>query len=157
MNNESTHHGSCFCGDVKFTLTGQPEAMAYCHCESCRQWSASPVSAFTLWKPSTIKITEGLDKLAGFDKNPISGDDTIVSNRVWCKTCGGHLYTDHPTMGLFDIPAAVIKKLKFKPMFHVHYQESVLHMVDNLPKFKDLPKEAGGTGIDLNEKITQTA
>jgi len=151
MNNENLHQGSCFCGDVKFTVTGQPEAMAYCHCESCRQWSAGPASAFTLWKPATLKITEGLDNMAGFDKNPLSGDTTVVSNRVWCKTCGGHLYTDHPTMGLIDIPAAVIREFTFTPAFHVHYQESALKIKDGLPKFKDLPTEAGGTGQTIAE------
>lgn len=151
MSKESKYQGSCFCGDVKFILTGQPEAMAYCHCESCRKWSASPVSGFTLWQPNTMEITRGLDNVVGFDKNPISGDETVVSNRVWCKTCGGHLYTDHPTMGLIDIPAAVINGLTFTPAFHVHYQESVLPMKDGLTKFKDLPKEAGGSGIELDE------
>lgn len=76
---------------------------------------------------------------------------SVVSNRVWCKTCGGHVYTDHPTMGLIDVPAAVIKKLEFNPAFHVHYQESVQTMKDGLPKFKDLPKEAGGSGAELPE------
>ncbi len=151
MSKENKYQGSCFCGDVKFTATGQPEVMAYCHCESCRKWSASPVSAFTLWKPAAVEITQGLDKVAGFDKNPISGDEALVSNRVWCKTCGGHLYTDHPTMGLIDVPAAVINGLTFTPAFHVHYQESVFPMKDGLTKFKDLPKEAGGSGIELDE------
>lgn len=151
MSKENKYQGSCFCGDVKFTATGQPEVMAYCHCESCRKWSASPVSAFTLWKPAAVEITQGLDKVAGFDKNPISGDEALVSNRVWCKTCGGHLYTDHPTMGLIDVPAAVINGLKFTPAFHVHYQESVFPIKDGLTKFKDLPKEAGGSGIELDE------
>ena len=151
MNKEMQHQGSCFCGDVKFRVTGNPEAMAYCHCDSCRNWSAGPISAFTLWKPSTLKITQGLDNIAGFDKNPISKDETIVSNRVWCKTCGGHLYTDHPTMGLIDVPAVIIKDFTFTPAFHVHYQESVHKMNDGLPKFKDLPKEAGGSGVELSE------
>lgn len=151
MSNETQHQGSCFCGEVKFTVTGQPEAMAYCHCDSCRNWSAGPISEFTLWKPSTLKITQGLDNIAGFDKNPISKDETVVSNRVWCKTCGGHLYTDHPTMGLIDVPAVIIEDFKFKPAFHVHYQESVHKMSDGLPKFKDLPKEAGGSGVELSE------
>ena len=151
MSENTQHEGSCFCGDVKFTVTGNPEAMAYCHCDSCRNWSAGPVSAFTLWKPTTLEITQGLDNIAGFDKNPISGDTNVVSNRVWCKSCGGHLYTDHPTMGLIDVPAVIIKNFNFKPGFHVHYQESVLPMKDGLPKFKDLPKEAGGSGEELPE------
>ena len=149
MNKETKYQGSCFCGDVKFNVTGEPEAMAYCHCKSCRKWSAGPISAFTLWKPETLKITQGLDNIAGFDKNPISGDKAVVSNRVWCKNCGGHLYTDHPAMGLIDVPAVIIKDLAFNPTFHVHYQETVHPMKDGLPKFKDLPKEAGGTGVEL--------
>ena len=151
MDKEKRYQGSCFCGDVKFTLTGAPEVMAYCHCESCRQWSAGPVSAFTLWKPERIKIDQGLDNVTGFDKNPLNEDKTVVSNRVWCKTCGGHLYTDHPTMGLIDVPVAVIKGLEFTPAFHVHYQETVHPLKDGLPKFRDLPKEAGGSGIELPE------
>ena len=46
-----TYRGACFCGAVQLTVTGEPAAMGYCHCESCRQWSAGPVNAFTLWKP----------------------------------------------------------------------------------------------------------
>ena len=151
MNTETKHEASCFCGDVKFTVTGKPEVMAYCHCDSCRQWSAAPVSAFTLWKPAALEITQGLDNIAGFDRNPISGDDSVVSNRVWCKTCGGHLYTDHPTIGLIDVPVAIINKLDFDPAFHVHYQESVHAIRDGLPKFRDLPQEAGGSGVELPE------
>ena len=151
MTKQSQHEGSCFCGDVKFTVSGEPEAMAYCHCDSCRNWSAGPVSAFTLWKPTTLKITQGIGNVAGFDKNPLSKEDAVVSNRVWCKTCGGHLYTDHPTMGLIDVPAAIIKKFNFTPDFHVHYQETAHRMPDGLPKFKDLPSAAGGSGEELPE------
>lgn len=151
MKQATEYQASCFCGQVKFTVTGNPEVMAYCHCESCRQWSAGPISAFTLWQPASLKITQGLDNIAGFDRNPISADNTVVSNRVWCKTCGGHLYTDHPTMGLIDVPAAIIKDLAFDPAFHVHYQETVHPAQDGLKKFKDLPKEAGGSGIELAE------
>ena len=39
-----TYEGSCFCGAVHFTVTGEPAAMGYCHCESCRTWSAGPVN-----------------------------------------------------------------------------------------------------------------
>ena len=151
MNEKSKHKGSCFCGDVEFSLSGEPEAMAYCHCNSCRHWSAGPVSAFTLWKPETINITKGENNIAGFDKNPGSNDESIKSIRKWCKTCGGHIYTEHPAMGLIDVPSAVIENFTFKPAFHVHYQETVQAMKDGLPKFKDLPAEAGGSGETLAE------
>ena len=135
----ASHKGTCFCGAVAFELTGEPAAMGYCHCESCRHWSAGPINAFTLWPPDSLRITKGESNIGVYHK-------TDRSLRKWCKTCGGHLFTDHPQWKLVDVYAAVIPTLKFKPALHVHYQETVLPVKDALPKQKDIPKEMGGSG-----------
>ena len=57
MSTTSSYSGSCFCGAVRFTVSGDPAAMGYCHCTSCRHWSASPVNAFVLWKSDAVKVT----------------------------------------------------------------------------------------------------
>src|SRR4026207_2238897 len=88
-----TYEGSCFCGAVQFTVTGEPAAMGYCHCESCRTWSAGPGNAFSLWQPESVKVTKGADKIGMFAKTP-------KSERKWCKQCGGHLFTGHPHWSL---------------------------------------------------------
>ncbi|MGE0822636.1 MAG: GFA family protein [Candidatus Binatia bacterium] len=139
MSEAKTYNGSCFCGAVKFSVTGEPAAMGYCHCESCRHWSAGPVNAFSLWQPSALKITQGEDNIGTYSKTP-------NSFRKWCKTCGGHIFTDHPPMGLVDVYAAVIPDLPFKPALHVFYGESVLPIKDGVVKQKDVPKEMGGSG-----------
>ncbi len=141
---DATHHSACFCGAVQFEVTGEPQAMGYCHCQSCRHWSAGPVNAFTLWKPQSLRITRGAEHVGTYNKSP-------VSLRKWCTRCGGHLFTDHPTMGLIDVYAAVLPKLRFAPALHVHYQESVLPIRDGLPKMKDMPSEMGGSGTLLPE------
>lgn len=151
MNQITQHTGQCFCGKVQFTLSGEPEAMAYCHCDSCRQWSAGPVNAFTLWKPENFKISRGKENISEFSENPDSNDKNVNSNRKWCKNCGGHVFIDHPGMGVIDVPTAVISDFIFQPGFHVHYQETKHCMHDGLPKFKDLPYEAGGSGEILEE------
>ena len=46
---------------------------------------------------------------------------------------------------------AVIPDLDFKPALHVHYQETVMPIKDGLPKMKDLPAEADGSGETLPE------
>jgi hypothetical protein len=140
----ATYEGRCFCGAVTFTITGEPVGMGYCHCSSCRSWSASPVNAFTLWKPDALKVTRGADRIASFHKTP-------ASERKWCSTCGGHLYTEHPGMGLTDVYAASIPGLPFRPGVHVNYQETQLRMTDGLPKLKDFPKELGGSGLTVPE------
>jgi hypothetical protein len=138
------HEGGCFCGEVQIQVTGGPEAMGYCHCESCRSWSAGPVNAFTLWKPEHVKVTKGRALLGHFMKF-----DT--SNRKFCTRCGGHVMTEHPTLGLIDVYAATIPTLAFKPAVHVNYAETVLPIRDGLPKLKDFPAEMGGSGVALAE------
>ena len=137
-----TWQGACFCGAVKFTVSGEPAAMGYCHCESCRRWSAGPVNAFTLWKPESLKVQEGEELVASYSKTP-------RSIRKWCKACGGHLFTDHPAWGLVDVYAAVIPEFPHRAGVHVHYQETKLPIRDGVPKMKDLPKEMGGSGASL--------
>lgn len=144
MSNQPTYSGHCFCGAVQLAVTGEPAAMGYCHCESCRQWSAGPVNAFILWKPEAVHITRGADNLGTYHKTP-------QSYRKWCKTCGGHVLTEHPTFGLTDVFAAVIPDFPFQPAVHVNYQEAVLHIHDGLPKLKDFPAEMGGSGETLAE------
>ncbi len=139
-----THKGKCFCGSVEFTATGEPVAMGYCHCSSCREWSAAPLNAFTLWARDSVKITKGADGIGVYHR-------TDRSHRKWCKNCGGHLFTDHPGENLIDVYAAVIPSLRFKPALHANYQETVLPMKDGLPKQRDLPKEMGGSGELLPE------
>ena len=140
----TSYRGSCFCGAVEVETTGAPAAMGYCHCRSCRSWAAAPVNAFTLWPPETVRVTRGAEHVGHFSKTP-------NSDRQYCTKCGGHLFTDHPPMGLVDVYAATIPTYRHEPKVHVNYGETVLRMKDGLPKMKDLPKEMGGSGATVPE------
>jgi hypothetical protein len=144
MSNESEHKGHCFCGAVELRVVGQPVAMGFCHCTSCREWSAGPVNAFTLWPPTAVTITHGAELVASFQKS----ENSI---RKWCKKCGGHLLTEHPRFELTDVYAAVIPNLPFQPGVHVNYADTVLRMHDGLPKLEGFPKELGGSGTPIPE------
>jgi hypothetical protein len=133
------HKGACFCGAVQIEVTGEPAGMGYCHCQSCRSWSAGPVNAFSLWKPDSVRVVSGGEHVAKFQK-------TAMSERQYCAKCGGHLMTNHPPLGLVDVYAATLPTLQFKPGVHVNYAETVLRMRDGLPKLKDFPSELGGSG-----------
>ena len=136
---ETTYKVSCFCGSVEFVATGAPAKMGYCHCEDCASWSASPINAFTLWPPESVKVVRGEEHVGTFNK-------TENSYRKFCNKCGGHLMADHPGMGLVDIYAAVLLDFPFEPMLHVNYKNKTVSVKDGLPKFKDLPEPLGGSG-----------
>jgi hypothetical protein len=140
----ATYQGECFCGAVQVKVSGEPEAMGYCHCRSCRSWSGGPVNAFTLWKPGAVQITAGAEHLGMYQK-------TAVSQRQYCKKCGGHLMANHPPLNLVDVFAATLPTLNFSPEVHINYAETVLPMKDGLPKLKDFPAEFGGSGEEIPE------
>jgi hypothetical protein len=144
MTDQNEFEGTCFCGDVKIRVAGSPQAMGFCHCDSCRRWSAAPVNAFTLWRPGAVTVKQDAEGLASYAK-------TERSIRKWCKRCGGHVLTEHPSLDLIDVYAATIPGLPFRPALHVHYAEAVLRVRDGLPKQQDLPKELGGSGVLLPE------
>jgi hypothetical protein len=139
-----TYKGECFCGAIQLEVSGEPEAMGYCHCRSCRSWSGGPLNAFSLWKPDAVHVTKGAEYLGTYQKTP-------VSLRQYCTKCGGHLLTNHPPLGLVDVFSATLPALKFTPGVHVNYSETVLPMRDGLTKFRDFPKEFGGSGEVMQE------
>jgi hypothetical protein len=139
-----SYEGKCFCGAVQIVVSGEAAGAGYCHCSSCRSWSAGPVNAFTLWKTDQVKVVKGADQVGEFHKSE-------NSLRQWCKKCGGHVMTAHPQWGLIDVYAATIPSFPFKAGVHVNYQETVLRMKDGLPKMKGFPKELGGSGETLPE------
>src|SRR4051794_38165641 len=98
--------GQCFCGAVEIEVSGAPEAMGYCHCNSCRSWSAAPVNAFTLFKPENVKVTRGAECVGHFSKTRM-GDRQSGTKR------GGRLLTARPPLGLVDVYAATLPGLKF--------------------------------------------
>jgi hypothetical protein len=89
-------------------------------------------------------VRKGADQLGVYKK-------TEASHRQFCRQCGGRVMVGHPAIGLIDVGSVVLPDLAFQPTLHVHYGEKVLAMRDGLPKFKDFPKEFGGSGDTLAE------
>jgi hypothetical protein len=144
MANGLTYVGQCFCGSVQFTITGNPAAMGYCHCRSCREWSGAPLSGWILYPRDSLKFTNGSDNVGSYHR-------TDRNIRKWCTICGGHVLVDLPQWNLIEVFAGSIPTLRFEPTLHIHYGETVLRIKDGLPKQKDLPKEFGGLGELLQD------
>lgn len=140
----ASYSGACFCGSIEIVASGEPMQMGYCHCESCRIYSGSPVATFALWRADDVSVRKGADLLGHFNK-------TGMSDRQFCSRCGGHLLTGHPELGLTDIRPAVLRDFVFKPQLHLNYAETVMPMHDGLTKLRDFPTEAGGSGETIPE------
>jgi hypothetical protein len=141
---DAVHKGGCFCGAVEIEARGAPVEMGFCHCRSCRHYSGAPLVAFTLWRDADIRVAKGAEHVGRINK-------TGQSDRRFCLRCGGHIMTGHPGFGFTDVYAAVLPSVAFAPTLHLNYVERVLAIRDGLPKLKDFPAHAGGSGETVPE------
>ena len=141
---DASYTSGCFCGAVQVEIAGEPAVQALCHCASCRGWLSAPIHAAALWPTPSVNVVKGADKLAVYKK-------TEASHRQFCTACGSAVLVRHPTLGMTDVPAGTVAGLAYAPTLHVNYGEKVMPIRDGLPKFKDFPKEFGGSGETLPE------
>lgn len=150
----SNYSGECYCGTIKFYCDGDPFFTQYCHCNKCREVAAlskrdSDKSGYAWtagYLTSAFHITSGSHSL----------DEVIKNNAklLLCKSCHGLIYgisldpNKQAGIGInvnnFTFANAVPDT--FKPVRHIWYVDRIIDFNDNLPKFKDAPKEQFGSG-----------
>jgi hypothetical protein len=140
----SIKSASCFCGAVNVEVEGDPRVQGYCHCTSCRRWTAQPFLAYALWPSSMVRIAKGEASLGQAARN-----ENLTHH--FCKACGGSVMAVSSAAGFTDVFPMIIKDFEFQPASHVNYAERVIDMRDGLPKFRDMPATAGGSGEMVDE------
>jgi hypothetical protein len=86
--------GGCLCGAVRFEVTEPLGSAGYCHCTRCQRRTGSAASVSARVVPGSLRIVSGEELLASFD--PADG-----FKKVFCSSCGGALWAQHPTDSLF--------------------------------------------------------
>ena len=134
-----TRQAACSCGAVRIEVQGAPVSEGFCHCASCRAFTAQPVTAYALWPRERVAIVAGADRLGASPRNG------ATTNR-FCTLCGGNLMIELRGGAMFDVFPMIVAGHEFRPAAHINYAERVLDMPDGLPKFRDMPERAGGSG-----------
>ena len=127
---KNTVEGGCFCGAVRYRVSGKPENTMVCHCQTCRRVAGSPVVAWLTFTKANFRITKG--EPAQFRSSP-------PVRRTFCGQCGtpiSYERDDAPdtidvTTCSLDTPAA------FPPTHHSWLSHDVawVKVGDGLPTF----------------------
>jgi len=95
-----TRTGQCFCGAVKYVVTGEPLNVRACHCQDCQRLTGSAFFVRAAFPKKSVTITGSLAEFP-------SSDDVI---RKFCPRCGSQIFAErrsHPdvitiALGSFD-------------------------------------------------------
>ena len=96
---EQSLGGSCLCGAVRYTATGEARRFYHCHCSRCRKASGTG-HASNLFLQGTLSWDSGEEQVQTF-KLPEAERFT----NTFCKTCGGRLPRFIEAAGMVFIPA----------------------------------------------------
>lgn len=129
---DAQHAGSCLCGAVRFTARGVPQWVVYCHCESCRRHTASPVACFVNYPLAQVEFA---GERARYASSP-------GVTRSHCAACGTPIaYETARRPGEIDLYLnAFLQPECFEPQAHVFVGERI-------PWFDtrdELPRRDGG-------------
>lgn len=124
-----TRTGHCLCGAVRFAYDGPENWRGFCHCDSCRRATASPVTAF-------MGVPNGHWRWTGVEPAVFASSPGVT--RRFCAACGAQVSyesTDQP--GEIHFYAALLDDPEdFAPDAHFHYDEHLpwLTITDALKK-----------------------
>ena len=120
--------GHCYCGAVRFEVSGASDWIGHCHCESCRRASGSVMTTFAGFGSAQVEFT---------GEAPRRFETADGVSRSFCGRCGSPVAYEnaakpdeiHLQLGLFDDLEPMV------PRHHSFIEEKPtwLHADEHLP------------------------
>ena len=130
--------GSCLCGSVKYTCSGEVAMAGNCHCLDCKKASVSGYAPTLFVPESSLKITGEVK----YYESTGSSSGTKVK-RGFCPNCGSQIFGKPGALpGMLAIRAGSLEELsQYKPQIDIFTSRSPAWdcMDPNLPKFAEMP------------------
>lgn len=158
MGDGETFVGGCFCGAVRFSVSGPVVVTQTCHCSICRQLHGTSFGvAAACFGADKFEVTAGEDHLGEF-MSPRN------FSRMFCRDCGTRVFMKFDKADM-EIPLVVVYPTlldqvkaggaplpeELSPRQHVFYADRLYDINDGKAKIADAPKEFGGSGRLLND------
>lgn len=87
MTERTPHTGQCLCGQVRFTIDGEPQGARMCWCRDCQRIASGSATVNVLFPEEAVRY-EG--DVATFEMIADSGNRV---ERGFCPSCGAQMYS----------------------------------------------------------------
>ena len=111
--------GGCLCGNVRYTVRGEPVRVGLCHCETCQKNTGSPFLAFAVFPSDAVSMSGSLES----HRAP-------VIDRRFCTGCGTLICLEQEGSGEVDL---TLGTFDFPPPYSPEYELWVVNRASWLP------------------------
>lgn len=127
--------GGCQCGAVRYSVEGEPQHVALCHCNDCRKSAGAPMVSWAAFAEDEFTLEQG--ELTTYNS---SGS----AMRSFCPKCGtGIAYRNEEFLpGIVDIQSATLDDPDALPAgAHIQVAERIgwMEAAHELPEFQRYP------------------
>ena len=127
--------GSCLCGQLRYTVSGELAPVFNCHCQFCRRVHGA---AFT----TVGFVSAGRFSWHASSAKPSRYETRAGNHRYFCTHCSTPIYNHAPSIGLACIVVASLEEgVQPAPWAHVNTESKSLtfQISDGLPSFPSWP------------------
>ena len=127
--------GSCLCGDIKFTISGDLRSARYCYCSHCTKFAGTSPATWAMTKSENLNISSSEVSISKYN----SGKGL----RCFCANCGSPVWfesLDYPE--IVAIPLGVLDDGNIPaPEMHIWTRSKPgwCAIQDNLPQHDTRP------------------
>ncbi|HVK56555.1 MAG TPA: GFA family protein [Burkholderiales bacterium] len=124
--------GGCFCGRIRYEVTGTPFHETNCHCSICRRTTGAPFVTWFSVSRSQFRILSG---------EPTRFRSTMKATRSFCAQCGAQLTFEHEDfMEEIDVTTCSLDDPNaLPPKDHTYTSSKVswIEVADQLPEYEE--------------------
>lgn len=133
----SVMEGGCFCGAVRFKVSGPLVGVGVCHCSDCQKAGGGAPNYVALAPRAVFEATKG-EPRRYTSKGDSGGDVT----RVFCGNCGSPLWSEPAAMPMVAVKlGAFDDAADLSPQIHLYTASAppwhLMH--EGLPQFEKTP------------------
>ena len=113
--------GGCYCGSVRYAISGEPLTVYACHCTDCQKASGSAFTIGVILSSQQFRLTSGSIEVDSFQ---VSGNDLL---RNYCANCGSTVWHASPKHeGYISLKGGTLdNKSNLSPVAHLWFRSAL--------------------------------
>lgn len=136
---EIVREGGCQCGQLRYSITGEPIAVVACHCGHCQKQSGSAFGMTMVIKKSAFKWLAGQPR-----KIELTADSGNKKKGEFCGNCGSRIRNENAMLpDSYNLkPGTLDDTSWFEPIAHVWVgtKQPWSNIPEGMPTFEGNPE-----------------